>query len=86
MRLIGHEDRPLLRGLLLRLRVHRQVGEELLIVGVLLLIALRRSWLLRRRRRWRWGRWWWWRAGTTAREHGVGRDEAARHVYRRFGG
>jgi hypothetical protein len=37
------EDRPLLRGGLLRLRVHRQVSEELLIVGVLLLIALRWS-------------------------------------------
>jgi hypothetical protein len=38
-----HEDRPLLHGGLLRLCVHRQVDDELLVVGVLLLIALRWS-------------------------------------------
>jgi hypothetical protein len=67
------------------LRVRRQIGEELLIVGVGVLIALRRSWLLQRWR-WRWGRWWWWRASTTAREHGVGCDEAVRHCLPAVGG
>jgi hypothetical protein len=77
------DDRPQLHGGLFRLRVRRQLGEELLIFGVLL-IALRWSWLLQRHRRQRWGRWWWWRAGSTAREHGVGCEEAARHVYRQL--
>jgi hypothetical protein len=44
-------DRSLFCGGLLCLRVHRQLGEELLVVGVLLLLALRRCWILRRRRR-----------------------------------
>jgi hypothetical protein len=37
---------------LIRVRICRQLGEELLLVGVLLLIALRQSWLL-----WQWRRW-----------------------------
>jgi hypothetical protein len=44
-------DRSLFCGGLLFLRVHRQLGEELLVVGVLLLLALRWCWILRRRRR-----------------------------------
>jgi hypothetical protein len=80
-------DRSLFRGSLLRLRVLRQLGDELLIVGVLLLLALRRSWVLRRRRRWwRWGWWCWWRVGTASREHGVGCQETARHFLPAVGG
>jgi hypothetical protein len=47
LRLERCEDRPLFRSGLLRLCVRRQLGEELLLVRVLLLIALRWSWLLR---------------------------------------
>jgi hypothetical protein len=79
-------DRSLFCGGLLCLRVRRQLGEELLIVRVLLLLALWRCWILRLRRRWRWGRWCWWRAGTASREHGVGCQEAARHFLPAVGG
>jgi hypothetical protein len=42
---------------LIRVFYRRQLSEELLVIGVLLLLALWRSWVLRRRRRWRWGLW-----------------------------
>jgi hypothetical protein len=48
-------------------------------VGVVILVCLRWHWLLRQRR-WRWGQWWW-RAAFAAREHGVGREAAARHFF-----
>jgi hypothetical protein len=87
LRLKQRYDRSLFCGGLLRLRVRWQLGEELLVVGVLLLLALRWSWVLQQRwRRWRWGRWCWWRAGTASREHGVGCQETARHFLPAVGG
>jgi hypothetical protein len=79
-------DRSLFHDGLLRLCVRRQLDEELLVIGVLLLLALRRCWVLRQRRRWRWGRWCWWRIETASREHGVGCQEAARHFLPAVGG
>jgi hypothetical protein len=84
LRLERRYNRSLFRGGLLHLRIRRQLGEELLVVEVLLLLALRRSWVLwRRQRRWRWG---WWRVGTASREHGVGCQETARHFLPAVGG